>query len=313
MPEGVCKAVDGISYGVHKNETVGIVGESGCGKSVSALSILRLIQAPGRIVGGNIFFENKDLTILRLKDLRKIRGNEISMIFQEPMSSLNPVFTIGYQMAESIVLHQRVSKREARTRSIELLRLVRIPDPEKRIYEYPHNLSGGMRQRVMIAMALSCNPKLVIADEPTTALDVTTQAQILDLILKLKNDLQMSVILITHDLGILAEIAQRVVVMYAGKIVEMADITRIFENPLHPYTQGLYGSLPRIETENSRQHGGNRESLKEIPGVVPNPFKLPKGCKFTPRCQRAISICSEQEPEQKEVEGNHYVWCWLTE
>jgi peptide/nickel transport system ATP-binding protein/oligopeptide transport system ATP-binding protein len=309
MPEGVCKAVDGISYSIQPNETVGIVGESGCGKSVSALSILGLIQAPGRIVGGKIHFEDLDLTAIPLEKMRKIRGNDISMIFQEPMTSLNPVFTIGFQLSEAIMRHQGLSKEEARHRSVEMLRLVRIPDPEKRIHDYPHNLSGGMRQRVMIAMALSCEPKLLIADEPTTALDVTIQAQILDLMLKLKSDRRMSIILITHDLGIVAEIAQRVIVMYAGKIVEIADVDEIFNNPFHPYTQGLYESLPRIDRRKKR--GEKTEPLREIPGVVPSPFDVPKGCHFWPRCPRTVSLCKDGEPQLEEVETNHFVSCWL--
>jgi len=309
MPEGVCKAVDSISYSIQTNETVGIVGESGCGKSVSALSILGLIQTPGKIVGGKIHFEDLNLTAIPLQEMRRIRGNEISMIFQEPMTSLNPVFTVGYQLSEAITLHQGLSKGEARNRSIEMLRLVRIPDPEKRIHAYPHNLSGGMRQRVMIAMALSCEPKLLIADEPTTALDVTIQAQILDLMLRLKSDRQMSIILITHDLGIVAEIAQRVIVMYAGKIVETADVDEIFNNPFHPYTQGLYESLPRIDR--GKKPGEKTEPLREIPGVVPSPFDLPKGCNFWPRCPRTVSLCRDGEPQLEEVETNHFVSCWL--
>jgi len=309
MPEGIDKAVDGISYSVCEGETVGIVGESGCGKSVSALSILRLIQTPGRIVDGRIFFEGVDVTTLSLEEMRKIRGNEISMIFQDPMTSLDPVFTIGYQIAEALTLHQGMTKKEMIHKTIEMLKLVKIPDPERRIHDYPHNLSGGMRQRIMIAMALSCEPKLLIADEPTTALDVTIQAQILDLIAQLKETLRMSVILITHDLGIVAEMAQAVVVMYAGKIVERAGVERIFDNPLHPYTQGLYESLPRVDRQ--RQRLGKREILKEIPGVVPSLSDLPQGCNFWPRCKRAISNCREGEPVLKEVEGNHWVSCWL--
>jgi oligopeptide/dipeptide ABC transporter ATP-binding protein len=308
MPEGVCKAVDSIWYSVHTNETVGIVGESGCGKSVSALSILRLTQTPGKIVCGKIHFEGLNLTTLPPEEMRRIRGNEISMIFQEPMTSLDPVFTIGYQLSEAIRLHQGLSKGEARNRSIEMLRLVRIPDPEKRVHDYPHNLSGGMRQRVMIAMALSCEPKLLIADEPTTALDVTIQAQILDLMLRLKSDRQMSIILITHDLGIVAEIAQRVIVMYAGKIVEIADVDEIFNNSFHPYTQGLYESLPRIDRGKNPEE--KREPLREIPGVVPSPFDLPKGCHFWPRCPRAVSLCREREPRLQEMGPNHFVSCW---
>lgn len=312
MPEGICKAVDNIGYSVQKDEILGIVGESGCGKSVSALSILRLIKPPGRIIEGEIFLEGRDLIGLPLEEMRGVRGNEISMIFQEPMTSLDPVFTVGYQISEAITLHQGLGKREALEKSIEMLKLVGIPDPQRRISEYPHQLSGGMRQRVMIAIALSCMPKLLIADEPTTALDVTIQAQVLELILKLKQDLRMSIIIITHDLGIVAELAQRVIVMYSGKIVEIADVKEIFGDTKHPYTQGLLGSLPRIEGVRRRLRDGKKEPLREIVGMVPNPFDLPKGCKFHPRCRQAISICSEEEPQLREIMVNHHVSCWLS-
>ncbi len=311
LPEGICKAVDGISYHIHTNEIIGIVGESGCGKSVSALSILRLIQPPGRIVDGAILYRGKTLNELPITEMRKIRGSKISMIFQEPMSSLNPVFTLGFQLIEAITLHQGVNKREARNRAIEALRLVKIPDPEKKLRDYPHHLSGGMRQRVMIAMALSCEPELLIADEPTTSLDVTIQVQIIDLLMKLKNEKKMSMLIITHDLGIVSEVAQRVVVMYAGKIVEMADVDRIFKNSLHPYAQGLYGSLPRVDRAKRKEPGGKKEPLKEISGVVPNPLEAFKGCKFAPRCVKAIPMCTQKEPELEEMEANHYVACWL--
>jgi peptide/nickel transport system ATP-binding protein len=313
LPEGICKAVDGISYSVFENETLAIVGESGCGKSVSALSILKLIQPPGRIVQGNIFANSVDLARLKEEEMRKIRGNKISMIFQEPMSSLNPVFTIGFQLTETIVLHEKLKKREALNQAIEMLKLVRIPDSEKIIRRYPHNLSGGMRQRVMIAMAMSCNPKLLIADEPTTALDVTIQAQILDLMMKLKEKLKMGIILITHDMGMVAEVAQRVIVMYAGKIVEMADVDRIFNSSYHPYTQGLYNSLPNIERDINKRQLLKKEPLREIPGVVPSALDYPQGCRFFPRCSQKKSICEKVEPSIFEVDPGHFVSCWLVE
>ena len=305
--EGVSKAVDGVAYAVKKGETLGVVGESGCGKSVTALSIMRLIpQPPGKIVGGEIIFEGQNLLALSNHQMRKIRGNKISMIFQEPMTSLNPVFTIGSQIAEAIRLHQGLAKKAALDRAIEMLQLVGIPSPERRVREYPHQLSGGMRQRAMIAMALSCNPSLLIADEPTTALDVTIQAQILDLMTNLKAEFNAAIILITHDLGIIAETAARVVVMYAGKIVEATDVYRIFENPLHPYTVGLLQSIPRIDLGVSR-----KERLQEIKGMVPLPSQLPAGCYFHPRCPRVMDVCRHEPPAlQSQAEG-HQVRCWL--
>lgn len=306
--EGLGKAVDGVDFEVERGETVGIVGESGCGKSVTALSILRLIpDPPGKIVAGEILFEGMDLLKATDSEMRGVRGNKISMIFQEPMTSLNPVFTIGDQIAEAIILHQRLSRTDAWEKSVEMLRLVQIPEPESRVHEYPHKLSGGMRQRAMIAMALSCHPKLLIADEPTTALDVTIQAQILDLMLKLKEEMGTSIILITHNLGLIAEVARRVIVMYTGKIVEKAETEDLFENPLHPYTRGLLQSIPWI----GRKMETGRKELQEIPGIVPSLFDLPKGCSFFPRCPKAINLCGGGEPELQEVKTGHSVRCWL--
>ena len=302
MDEGTAKAVDGVSFEVDKGETLGLVGESGCGKSVSALSIMRLIpHPPGRIVGGQITLKGKNLLALDKEKMREIRGNEISMIFQEPMTSLNPVYTCGNQIEEAIILHQKVSKKTAREKAIEMLRLVGIPAPEQRVREYPHQLSGGMRQRVMIAMALSCNPSVLLADEPTTALDVTIQAQILRLLEKLQQELHMAVIIITHDLGVIAEVADRVAVMYAGKIMEYAEVRGIFDTPGHPYTQGLLKSIPKL-TE-------TRERLMVIPGVVPNPLNFPQGCKFNPRCPLVIPECREREPDLRELTPGHLVRC----
>ena len=303
--DGVVKAVDDVSWNVDHGEVIGLVGESGCGKSVTALSILRLIPAPpGKVVDGEILFKGKNLLSLSLEEIRKIRGNDISMIFQEPMTSLNPVFTIGAQVAEAIQLHQKLNKKAALEKSIDMLKLVGIPSPEKRVKEYPHELSGGMKQRAMIAMALSCNPKILIADEPTTALDVTIQAQILDLMLKLKDEFDASIVLITHDLGVIAEMAQKVVVMYAGKVMEQAEVNKIFENPLNPYTQGLLNSLPKIDM-------AHKEKLNTIPGIVPSLYDLPKGCKFSPRCNQVIEICYQSEPELIEVDDAHWSRCWL--
>ena len=305
--DGVSKAVDGVDYAVRKGETLGIVGESGCGKSVTALSVMQLIpQPPGKIVGGDISFEGKSLLGLSKREMRKVRGNKISMIFQEPMTSLNPVFTIGNQIGEAIRLHQGLSAKDARDRSIEMLRLVGISSPTRRVQDYPHQLSGGMRQRVMIAMALSCNPCLLIADEPTTALDVTIQAQILDLITNLKEEFQTAVILITHDLGVIAESAARVVVMYAGKVVEEADVYAIFENPLHPYTVGLLQSLPKVNLS-----GGKKAQLQEIEGMVPLTTHLPPGCLFHPRCPKVMDVCRRKLPELKLPSNGHKVRCWL--
>lgn len=303
--KGIAQAVDGVSFSVKRGETLGIVGESGCGKSVTAFSILRIIpEPPGKIVGGQINFEGRDLLKLSSREMRKVRGNQISMIFQEPLTSLNPVFTIGSQIMEAILLHQQVSKKEALNRAIEMLKLVGIGSPERRAKEYPYQLSGGMRQRVMIAMALSCNPKLLIADEPTTALDVTIQAQILDLIVRLKEVLGMAVILITHDLGVIAETVQYVCVMYAGRIVEAAPKNEIFANPQHPYTQGLLRALPRVAT------GGERVRLKEIPGMVPALMRLPGGCRFCPRYEHSAEVCRVEEPPEVLVGTNHWVRCW---
>ena len=307
--EGVAKAVDGVSYQLAKGEPLGVVGESGCGKSVTALSILRLIPIPpGKIVGGEILFKGKNLIDLSEEEMRKIRGNRISMIFQEPMTSLNPVFTIGNQIQETIKLHQGLSKRESLEKAIEMLRLVNIPSPERCVNQYPHELSGGMRQRAMIAMSLACNPEILIADEPTTALDVTIQAQILDLMNKLKEELGMAIILITHNLGVIAETVNRVLVMYAGKIVEEAKTKTLFENPQHPYTGGLLKSIPRLGDK--VRHGKVR--LSEIPGVVPSLYEIPSGCKFSTRCPSVMDICEEKEPELKEIEKGHFSACWLT-
>jgi peptide/nickel transport system ATP-binding protein/oligopeptide transport system ATP-binding protein len=305
-PDGVVKAVDGVDFDINRGKILGIVGESGCGKSQSVLSIMGLIpKPPGKIVDGQILFEGKDLVRATEAEMRAIRGNDISMIFQEPMTSLNPVFTIGNQIMEAIMLHQKLNKHDAKAKAIEMLELVGIPAPDKRVDEYPHQLSGGMRQRVMIAMALSCNPKLLIADEPTTALDVTIQAQILDLMKKLQNDIGMAIALITHDLGVIAEVVERVVVMYAGKIVEEAPVGELFARPLHPYTLGLLGSIPAIDKKTER--------LKVIPGIVPNPMNLPPGCRFNPRCEYVMDICREQEPEIRKIGPDHSVRCWLRE
>ncbi len=302
--EGTVKAVDGVSFKINLGETLGIVGESGSGKSVTALSVMKLIpHPPGKIVNGEIYFEGKDILKLDDKEVRKIRGKKISMIFQEPMTSLDPVFTIGHEIGEAIQLHQGLSKEEARKKSIEILKIVGIPDVEKRIDNYPHELSGGMRQRVMIAMALSCNPTLLIADEPTTALDVTIQAQILRLINELKDKFGASVMLITHDLGVIAEMCDNVAVMYAGHIVEYTDVYTLFSNPLHPYTKGLSKSIPRMNVET--------EHLDAIPGIVPNLLDLPSGCPFHPRCDFSFKRCVEEMPELIEIENSHLVQCHL--
>ncbi|MHC5081231.1 MAG: ABC transporter ATP-binding protein [Planctomycetota bacterium] len=300
--EGVVKAVDGVDYDIPKGKTLGVVGESGCGKSVTALSILRLIpDPPGKIVEGEILFEGRDLVQCTESEMRRVRGNDISMIFQEPMTSLNPVFTVGDQIMEAIILHQRKSRAEAREMAIEFLHKVGIPSAEVRIDEYPHQMSGGMKQRVMIAMALSCYPKLLIADEPSTALDVTIQAQILDLMRRLQEEFGMSILLITHDLGVVAEMADHVVVMYASKIVESANAVELFKNPHHPYTIGLFKSIPHL--------GAKKEKLDVIPGVVPNPLYFPSGCKFRTRCPLAWEKCME-EPTLEEVLPGHFVACW---
>ena len=301
--EGLVTPVDGVSFTVERGETVGVVGESGCGKSVTSLSILRLVPSPpGRIAQGRILFEGQDLLTLSEREMRAIRGRDIAMIFQEPMTSLNPVFTCGDQILEALRRHQKVSAAEARNQALELLRLVGIPLPEQRLGAYPHQLSGGMRQRIMIAMALCCHPRLLIADEPTTALDVTIQAQILDLLRHLKRQLSMAVLLITHDLGVVAETAERVVVMYAGKVVEEAPVRTLFHAPRHPYTEGLLRSIPRLDER--------RESLPVIEGMVPNLLDLPSGCRFHPRCPRAERRCREEAPALRSFGEGHRVACW---
>ncbi len=302
--EGVAKAVDGVSFEVRPQETLGIVGESGCGKSVTSLSILRLIpDPPGRIVAGHIEFQGKDLLALSEKEMRRIRGNEIAMIFQEPMTSLNPVYTVGDQIMEVLRLHRDMSKDEARRRTIELLGHVRMPDPEQRVDEYPHQLSGGQRQRVMIAMALACDPALLIADEPTTALDVTVQAQILALLNQLQREFGMSIMLITHDLGVIAETAHRVVVMYAGVVAEEGTAEQVFGGPNHPYTEGLKASIPKL--------GKKRERLHTIPGSVPSPYEEIVGCPFQNRCPYVMSRCTREFPPLYEVGPGHVSRCFL--
>jgi len=303
--EGVVRAVDGVSFEVREGETLAVVGESGSGKSVTSLSILRLVATPpGRIVSGRIRFRGRDLLQLPPAEMRAIRGREISMIFQEPMTSLNPVYTCGEQIMESLILHEKLSRRGARARAIEMLQLVGIPSPQQRVDEYPHQMSGGMRQRVMIAMALACRPAILIADEPTTALDVTIQAQILDLLKRLQAELGMAVLLITHDLGVVAETADRVAVMYAGQVVESGDVRTIFRRTSHPYTAGLMASLPRL--------GAGRDRLRVIPGTVPNPAHFPAGCRFHPRCPVAEDRCREIPPVVS-IEAAHLARCWRAE
>jgi peptide/nickel transport system ATP-binding protein/oligopeptide transport system ATP-binding protein len=304
--EGVVKAVDGVDFFVRRGETLGLVGESGCGKSVTALSIMRLIQQPpGRIEKGQILFENQDLLRMSEEHMRQIRGNHISMIFQEPMTSLNPVFRVGDQIAEAIQLHQGLSRGIAMERAVEMLQKVGIPDPKTRVKEYPHQMSGGMRQRVMIAMALSCNPKMMIADEPTTALDVTIQAQILELMNKLKEDFGASILLITHDLGVIADMAQSVAVMYTGKIVEYADVVELFTRPKHPYTIALMESIPNMDEPVPEDR-----MLQTIPGIVPSLLDLPTGCSFRERCSQGLDLCGRKNPSLIEVEPGHLVRCW---
>jgi peptide/nickel transport system ATP-binding protein len=304
---GMVHAVDGVDLTVARGETLGVVGESGCGKTVTALSVLKLIpMPPGRIVAGEILWQGRDLVPLPLSEMRSIRARDIAIVFQEPMTSLNPVYSVGEQIAEVIRLHQRLGRRAAMERTVEMLRLVHIPNAESRVHDYPHQFSGGMRQRVMIAMALSCNPKLLIADEPTTALDVTIQAQVLDLLGELKQRLGMSVMLITHAMGVIAETAQRVVVMYAGKIVEEAPVRQLFGAPLHPYTQGLIRSIPRVDLAGTR-----KPRLEAIGGVVPALVDPPPGCRFAPRCRSARPQCTERTPELREVRPGHKVACVL--
>ncbi len=303
--DGVVHAVDNVSFNVLRGEAVALVGESGCGKSVTAMSIMRLVASPGRITGGEIRFKGRNLASLSEREMRDVRGNDIAMVFQEPMTSLNPVFKIGSQVAEAIRIHRKVSKKEAWKQAGDMLELVSIPDPIKRLDDYPHQLSGGMRQRVMIAMALSCDPELLIADEPTTALDVTIQAQIMELLAGLQKKLGLAILLITHDLGVVAEFCERVIVMYTGRIVEQAPVTELFANPAHPYTRGLLKSLPSV----TKAERGQR--LPTITGMVPSISKLPPGCKFNPRCPDVMPICLGNEPAQMLVAARHDARCYL--
>ncbi len=306
LEDGVVKAVDDVSFNVYKGKTLGIVGESGCGKSVTSLSIMRLIpNPPGKISGGQIIYNGKNLLDYSPAEMRKIRGNEISMIFQEPMTSLNPVFTIGNQLIEAIELHQKLSSKECREKAIEMLKLVGIPSPATRIDDYPHQLSGGMRQRVMIAMALSCNPHVLIADEPTTALDVTIQAQILELLRELQDRVGMAMILITHDLGVVAEVCDDVMVMYAGRVVETGTVEEIFKNPKHPYTRGLLNSIPTLSKDPTGK--AKKKRLETIPGIVPSLLDLPKGCRFQDRCTFVKDACRTSEPELRVIKSGEHL------
>jgi len=307
--DGIVRAVDGVNFEVFPGEVLGIVGESGCGKSVTSLSIMRLISKPGKVDAGEILLDGENLLNMPEEEMIKVRGNRISMIFQQPQTALNPVFKVGDQLAEVLNVHQDMGKEAGWKRAVALLKMVGVPDPERRVEAYPHELSGGMAQRVMIAMALACVPELLIADEPTTALDVTIQAQILDLMREMRKEMGTSIILITHDLGVVAEMAERVAVMYAGEIVEQTDVNSLFDEPLHPYTQGLIGSIPVL--------GEIKDKLDVIPGMVPNLVNLPPGCRFAPRCQSrvkyALTICTEVKPELEEVKSGHHVRCWLYE
>ena len=305
VKKGIVKAVEDVSFDVDAGEILAIVGESGSGKSVTSLSVMGLLAEPGHVAGGSMEFEGKDLVTLSEREYRELRGNDMAMIFQEPMTSLNPVYRIGNQIVEAIRTHEKVGKKEARERAIDLLRKVGIPSPEKRIDDYPHQMSGGMRQRVMIAMALACNPKLLIADEPTTALDVTIQAQILDLLRRLRDETGMAVLLITHDLGVVSETADRVVVMYCGQLVEEAEVRTLFDHPLHPYTLGLLKSIPRLEDDDAKR-------LYMIKGTVPNPLEMPPGCHFSDRCDSCMDICRTKVPDLVDVDG-HKVRCFLYE
>jgi len=303
LKHGTVRAVDDISFTIDKGEILAIVGESGSGKSVTSLSIMGLLQKPGRIAGGEILFKSQDLNKLSQQELQKIRGNEISMIFQEPMTSLNPVWRIKDQIMENITTHMKISRKDALARTIKMLDTVGIPSPADRANDYPHQMSGGMRQRVMIAMALSCEPELLIADEPTTALDVTIQAQILELLYNMREKFNMAVLLITHDLGVVSEAADRVIVMYCGKIVEEADVKSLFKHPLHPYTVGLLNSIPQIDDDSDKR-------LYMIKGMVPNPLHMPPGCSFSDRCDRCMERCTKEVPELQEIDG-HKVRCFL--
>ena len=305
VKKGIVRAVEDVSFDVDAGEILAIVGESGSGKSVTSLSVMGLLAEPGRVAAGSMEFEGRDLATLSEKDYRELRGNDMAMIFQEPMTSLNPVYRVGKQIVEAIRTHEKVSKKEARERAIDMLRKVGIPSPEKRIDDYPHQMSGGMRQRVMIAMALACNPKLLIADEPTTALDVTIQAQILDLLRRLRDDTGMAVLLITHDLGVVSETADRVVVMYCGQVVEEAEVRALFDHPMHPYTLGLLKSIPRLEDDDTKR-------LYMIKGMVPNPLEMPPGCHFSDRCDSCMDICRTQMPKLVDA-GGRKVRCFLYE
>jgi peptide/nickel transport system ATP-binding protein len=306
--DGILHAVDGVNFHIDRSETLGVVGESGCGKSVTAMTIMKLLaMPPGRIADGQIWFEGQDLVQVDAQTMRGLRAKQIAMIFQEPMTSLNPVLSVGEQIAESLRLHEGLSPKQAMVQATEMLRLVNIPKPDQRVFDYPHQFSGGMRQRVMIAMALACKPKLLIADEPTTALDVTIQAQILDLLNDLKSQLGMSIMLITHAMGVVAVTAQRVVVMYAGRVVEEATVDQLFASPAHPYTQGLIRSIPRIDFDSTL-----KQRLEAIPGSVPKLINPPTGCRFAPRCQHASDRCTQEMPELRDIASGHKVACHFT-